>query len=110
MKTRGTRRALAAFICAALVGGVSPAWAEESSSSSDGVSMVADLLLVRPISLVGSALGAAVFLVSLPFTLTTQSTDEAARELVGKPLEYTFYRPLGDFDHCGANRRGCGGF
>ncbi|MDY0011745.1 MAG: hypothetical protein RBS40_02490 [Rhodocyclaceae bacterium] len=110
MNTQAAKRMLATCTCAALLAGASPAWAEGVASRDDGVGMVADLLLVRPVSLVGSVLGAAVFLVSLPFTLTTQSTDEAARELLGKPLEYTFYRPLGDFDHCGADRRGCGSF
>lgn len=80
------------------------------SGHATGAEMMADMLLVRPISLVGSAVGAALFIVTLPFTLPTQSTDEAARELLGKPLEYTFNRPLGDFDHCNATRRGCGDF
>ncbi len=70
--------------------------------------MLADLLIVRPVGLVGSVLGAVGWVVTLPFTLPTGSADEAGRELVGKPLEYTFYRPLGDFERCGADRHACG--
>jgi hypothetical protein len=104
------RRALVALSCVALVAGSTPALAENIATSDDGAAMLGDLFIVRPISLVGSILGAAVWIVTLPFTLTTQSTDEAARELLGKPLEYTFNRPLGDFDHCGHERRACGDF
>jgi uncharacterized protein YbjT (DUF2867 family) len=47
--------------------------------------------------------------VTLPFTLPSRSVEEAERALVASPLEYTFNRPLGDFDHCGATRHACGG-
>jgi hypothetical protein len=70
--------------------------------------MAADLLLVRPISLIGTVLGTAGFIVSLPFTLPTGSAGDAGRALVGRPFEYTFNRPLGDFQRCGADRHSCG--
>ncbi|MBL8438444.1 MAG: hypothetical protein JNM61_09620 [Zoogloeaceae bacterium] len=110
------RRAVAGMCCVVLLAGTAPAMAQEGDmtayprGNADATDMMADILIVRPISVVGSVLGAALFIVTLPFTLTTQSTDEAARELLGKPLEYTFNRPLGDFDHCGAARHGCGSF
>jgi hypothetical protein len=92
-----------------MVAGTAPAMADEYyATDADGASMLADLFIVRPLSLVGSVLGAATFIVTLPFTLTTQSADEAATQLVGKPFEYTFNRPLGDFDHCGTDGRSCG--
>jgi hypothetical protein len=110
MTTHPFKCALVAVSCAALLTAGSPALAGDDypSYGENGTGMAADLFLVRPISLVGAIVGAAVFVVTLPFTLTTQSTDEAARELLGKPLEYTFNRPLGDFDHCGATRHACG--
>jgi hypothetical protein len=73
-----------------------------------GADMVADLLLVRPISFVGTVVGVVGFVVSLPFTLPTGSAGEAGRALVGRPFEYTFNRPLGDFERCGADRHSCG--
>jgi hypothetical protein len=109
MTTHTLRRALVAVSCVALLAGSVPAMADDYASPSDaGADMLADLFIVRPLSLVGSILGAAVFVVSLPFTLVTQSTGEAAKELLGNPLEYTFNRPLGDFQHCGAQRHACG--
>jgi len=57
--------------------------------------MAGDLLVARPI---GAALvvgGAAVFLVSLPFTLLAGHASEAADTLIGGPVETTFMRCLG---------------
>ena len=45
-------------------------------------------------------LGTAAFVVSLPFTITSHSTDEAAKTLVRAPTAYTFKRPLGRFISC----------
>lgn len=58
--------------------------------------MIVDALLLRPLGMVATVLGAATFIVSLPFSLPTGSADEAAQALVVKPAEYTFRRPLGD--------------
>jgi branched-subunit amino acid ABC-type transport system permease component len=104
------RRSLAAASCVALLAGSAPALAEALYPGDTGANMLADLFIVRPLGVVGSVLGAAAFVVTLPFTLPTQSADKAARELVGKPFEYTLNRPLGDFDHCGAQRHACGNF
>jgi hypothetical protein len=57
--------------------------------------MAGDLLVARPI---GAALvvgGAAVWLVSLPFTLLAGNASEAAGTLIGGPVETTFMRCLG---------------
>ncbi|MDS4019102.1 MAG: hypothetical protein RKR03_01110 [Candidatus Competibacter sp.] len=55
----------------------------------------ADLLVARPGGLVATVLGTAVFVVGLPFTLINGSTEQAAQQLVVKPANYTFSRPLG---------------
>jgi hypothetical protein len=62
--------------------------------------MYADGLVARPLGLVASVLGAAVFVVTLPFTLPSHSVKSAAKELVAVPAQYTFKRPLGQFDNC----------
>jgi hypothetical protein len=62
--------------------------------------MYADGLIARPLGLVASVLGAVVFVVTLPFTLPSKSVDSAAKELVAVPAQYTFKRPLGQFDNC----------
>ena len=55
----------------------------------------ADLLIARPGGLAATVLGAAVFVVGLPFTLINGSTGQAAQQLVVEPAQYTFTRPLG---------------
>lgn len=71
--------------------------------------MAVDLVIVRPISIVATVVGAVGFVVALPFTVPSGSVDEAARSLVAAPFEYTFNRPLGDFERCGTDRHPCGG-
>jgi hypothetical protein len=70
-----------------------PAFGEDPAA---GV-MVVDVLLVRPISLVGSILGTAFFIVALPVALTSGSVDSVARKLVVEPWKFTFARPVGEF-------------
>jgi hypothetical protein len=54
-----------------------------------------DMILARPIGLLGIIGGSVVFVVALPFTIPSGSVDTAANELVKKPINYTFKRPLG---------------
>jgi hypothetical protein len=70
--------------------------------------MAVDLILVRPLGIVATVLGTACFIVALPFTVPTGGVEDAAREWIGAPLEYTFDRPLGNFDTCGADHHPCG--
>jgi hypothetical protein len=58
-----------------------------------------DVLVVRPIGIAATAVGAAIFVVALPFAAIAGDVDKAARTLVNKPARFTFRRPLGDFDH-----------
>lgn len=87
-----------------------PAVADDAGTVSGdrGTDMLVDALVVRPLGLVGTVLGAAVTVVTLPFTLPTSSADEAAQYMIVAPAEYTFNRPLGDFSHCGEDRHPCG--
>lgn len=57
--------------------------------------MVGDLIIARPLLAGVTAIGAAAFVVSLPFTLLAGNTAEAGRELVVRPGEATFVRCLG---------------
>ena len=56
-----------------------------------------DILLVRPVSLVATVVGTAVFIVSLPFSIPSQSVGATAQTLVAEPFNYTFTRPIGGF-------------
>lgn len=57
--------------------------------------MTGDLLVARPIGLVMTVVGAAAFVVSLPFTVLAGSVAESAETLVVGPAETTFVRCLG---------------
>lgn len=76
----------------------------EPGTGDKGTDMVLDVLVLRPLGLVTTGIGSVLFVVSLPFTLPSGSSEEAACELVSKPLAYTFTRPLGDIEgpvgHC----------
>jgi len=60
-----------------------------------GPAMVGDLIFARPIGLIATVAGTAVFVVSLPFTLLGGNAAEAANALVVEPAKFTFVRPLG---------------
>jgi len=61
-----------------------------------GGTMLADAFMVRPFMLVGTILGTATFIVTLPFSLLGGNSKEAAKSLVMDPAMYTFVRPLGE--------------
>lgn len=57
--------------------------------------MAGDLLIARPLLLVTTVLGTALYVVSLPFTLLGGNSGEAAEVLVLDPAAATFLRCLG---------------
>ena len=71
-------------------------WAQDAiDESPNEFAMVGDLLVARPLGVVMTVGGAAVWLVSLPFTLLSGHASEAAGTLIGGPAEATFMRCLG---------------
>jgi len=62
-----------------------------------GGMMMWDALAMRPIGIVGTAVGAVVWLVSYPFAALGGNTDESTQKLVVDPFDWTFQRPLGEF-------------
>jgi hypothetical protein len=80
-----------------------PALADSYESNNNGPApsaeaMAADLIFIRPASLVATVLGTGFFVVSLPFSILGGNVDEAGQNLVLKPAKTTFIRPLGEFD------------
>ncbi len=72
------------------------AWAEETERPSAGI-VAFDASVVRILGTGTTILGGAIYVVTLPFTYFVD--DNTAWEvLVVDPFEFTFYRPLGDFD------------
>jgi len=74
---------------------------DESVTGDRAADMVIDAVIMRPLGLVATVLGAALTVVALPFTIPSGSVDASARELIVRPAEYTFKRPLGDFSDSG---------
>ena len=58
--------------------------------------VAADAIVVRPLSFVATVIGSALFVVSLPVALISQSTSQTAEALVLRPARATFTRPMGD--------------
>ncbi|GMQ76121.1 MAG: hypothetical protein BMS9Abin01_1386 [Gammaproteobacteria bacterium] len=56
----------------------------------------ADVLVVRPISFLGTVAGAGFWAVTSPFTFINGTAAENYDLLVKTPGEYTFKRPLGE--------------
>jgi hypothetical protein len=61
---------------------------------SSGV-MAADALIGRPLGLATTIAGTGVFIATLPFSIPSQSVEDSAWGLVGRPGAWTFVRPLG---------------
>ena len=59
--------------------------------------IAADVVIARPLWLVATAAGTALFIVTLPVAAMSKSVNRTARTLVAKPAQATFTRPLGDF-------------
>ncbi len=59
--------------------------------------IVADLILVRPISLVALALGAGLSILATPFAAASGTTGDVYRRLVVDPYTFAICRPLGEF-------------
>ena len=57
--------------------------------------MVGDLLIARPLLIAGTAIGAAVFVVTLPFSALGGNVEEAGHALVVEPGREAFVRCLG---------------
>jgi len=60
--------------------------------------MSVDLIAARPLGLAATLLGTVIFVVSWPFSALGGNSEEAWNTLVVSPAQYTFQRPLGDFD------------
>ena len=59
--------------------------------------MLGDLVIMRPLGIAATAVGAVAYVLSLPFSLAGGNEPEARQKLMGDPAGYTFARPLGDF-------------
>jgi hypothetical protein len=91
---------LAATLALTSMAYVPGAYAASYSHSVDeeptGGTMLADTFMIRPFMIVGTALGLATFVITLPFSALGGNIGEAGNTLVVEPAKYTFVRPLGE--------------
>ena len=92
------KRSLVIAALTAAVAGQSIAGNEQLPKDRAGGDMFMDAVFVRPTGLVAIVGGAVAWVVALPFTLFSGSVGSSADELVKKPIEYTFTRPLGQLE------------
>jgi hypothetical protein len=71
---------------------------EGLSKEPTAAAMMADFVLVRPLSLVATAVGTVFFVASLPFSVPGGNTKAVFTKLVTEPAKFTFKRPLGTVD------------
>jgi hypothetical protein len=90
------KTAIAMLVVCALIASSVPALAE---TPKDGMVMVADLLIARPLGLVSIVFGSVMYVIALPFSIPSGSVNTASQLLVVDPCRFTFTRPLGDFDY-----------
>jgi hypothetical protein len=95
MKNQMKAKIVSVLCCAALL--MSTATTVRADSS-DGLAVVADVVILRPACLVATVVGSAFFVVSLPFAAMSKSVKRSAHALVVVPAQATFTRPLGELD------------
>lgn len=70
----------------------------KNRTPADPAGILIDLVLARPLGLVVTAAGSVIFVAALPFSLLAGNTEETFESLVISPVEYTFKRPMGNFE------------
>ena len=92
-----TRSLVIAAFTAAMAGQAMAA-NEQLPKDRAGGDMLLDAVGARPIGLIAIVAGSVAFVIALPFTLFSDSVGSSADELVKKPINYTFRRPLGQLE------------
>lgn len=75
---------------------VNASFSSEADNTPSSGAIAADIVLLRPLGLVGTVLGTALFVVGLPFEALSGDVSGPAKRLVVQPAKFTFSRPLGE--------------
>jgi hypothetical protein len=62
-----------------------------------GGAMMYDVIVLRPVGAVATAVGSLFWLIGMPFSASGDNFDTSTEKLVKEPAKYTFDRPLGEF-------------
>ena len=101
------RKLFVFVLCTALV---APSFADNQKVESDGYDVMMDMIL-RPVGLVGTIIGAGIFVGVSPLTAMAaipaphDAFEKLADTIVCKPAKWTFVRPSGDYRY----DEGCAG-
>lgn len=74
-----------------------PPAAVATGHPTDPAEVAADALVVRPVGFAATVVGAAIFVVALPFAAISGDVHNTGKALVGAPAKFTFQRRLGEF-------------
>ncbi|MEC9362270.1 MAG: hypothetical protein ACPHN2_19240 [Sinimarinibacterium flocculans] len=89
----------AAAAVLALAASVGHAQMDSVDESPSAAAMAFDFVVVRPLGLVATVGGIALFIAQLPFALIQgEPPSEPAQRFVVEPAAYTFTRPLGELE------------
>lgn len=69
--------------------------AQQVDEEPSALAMAGDAIIARPLGVAFTAVGAVLYVVTLPFTLLGGNAKQAGKELVVGPAEATFVRCLG---------------
>lgn len=69
--------------------------AQEVQEDPSALAMAGDAIIARPLGVLFTAVGAVLYVVTLPFSLAGGNAKQAGKELVVGPAEATFVRCLG---------------
>lgn len=93
--SRGVVASVAAMLLCAQFAQAQSAQSRTDASEPGTGEIMADVLVARPIGAAMTAIGAAAFLVTLPFSIAGGDVAEAGQKLVVGPGKETFVRCLG---------------
>ncbi len=89
-------RSMSKILKSSLVGATLLVAAATPALAANPVAATADIIVVRPISFLGTVAGAGLWLVTSPFTFVNGTAAENYDLLVKTPADDTFKRPLGE--------------
>jgi hypothetical protein len=89
------KKLIAFLVMLALIAGATPTLANEPTDAY----IIPDVLLARPLGLAAIVLGSVIFVIALPVSIPSGSVKKVGQRLVSDPVEFTFVRPVGDFDY-----------
>lgn len=89
-----TRRLLVASLATILMA-PQLGYSQEVEEDPSALAMAGDLIIARPVGLVATVVGSALYVISLPFSLAGGNAKQAGKTLVVEPVMTTFVRCLG---------------